>query len=266
MKFDKEQLNLLEKLSNEYRELNPYAKYLDGVEVERILAKGNIYLSEKYKGYMTTENFDNFTRIIDIYSSSNKKEAFSSLIKKIKGNIKYVGVFEKNPLSEALEERRLKIVREHHQMIKLLNDDTKKQNITLLDLSDLESEEILNFIKENAPDANYTLDEIKKKKYSRYSFYIFDESLIGLIIAFQNGKELYLEQLVIKKNYQGLGYGTKLLKQMIFLAKEYGLIRVRLHVYKDNFVAYNLYEKYGFKLDKIIAYWESSQWQEKSLN
>jgi len=266
MRFSKKELKILQKLSSEYKKINRYARYLDEDRVNVILTNGDLYLSDNMNGYMTTKSCDKYTRIIDIFSKDDSKETYLELLENIDGNLKYVGVLKESSLEKALDKKKFKIVREHHQTIKYLTDEFSNQDITLYDLSDLDSKFILDFINENAPDANYTFKEIEKKKFSDFSFYLYGQDVIGVVIALRDNLELYLEQIVIKKSHQGIGLGTKLLKQILFLAKDSQLERVRLHVYKDNFIAYNLYEKFGFKLDKVIAYWERNQWKEKSLD
>ena len=53
---------------------------------------------------------------------------------------------------------------------------------------------------------------------------------------------------IIWKDFRGKGYGSELLKETLFLAKEIGFDKVKLKVYKNNEVAFNLYKKHDFKV------------------
>jgi RimJ/RimL family protein N-acetyltransferase len=50
----------------------------------------------------------------------------------------------------------------------------------------------------------------------------------------------------IRSGYEKRGYGTKLTRWTIQKAKEIGYKKIMLHVYKDNIIALNIYEKSGF--------------------
>ncbi|MFP4457265.1 MAG: GNAT family N-acetyltransferase [Clostridia bacterium] len=258
MSFNNSQIEVLNKLSSEYKKINPFATLLDRNIIEKKCEE--IFLSSNNLGYMLIKENKEYIRIIDIFSSTDSLEVYSELLNKLsKKATKYVGVYKKGGLEKALRLNGFNLRKEHHQMIKVLNNESK-QDIELKELSEIESEKILKFLNLYAPQADYTLEEVAKKKYRKYSFYIYDEELIGIIIAFrdplrENG--LYLEQIVIKKSQQGKGYGKRAFKQFLFLAQKQKQIHIRLHVYKDNKVAYNLYKNQGFRKDKIIAYWEN---------
>lgn len=56
--------------------------------------------------------------------------------------------------------------------------------------------------------------------------------------------------IMVHRDYQNMGIGTKLLKKVIDLAdKELMLVRVELNVYVDNERAIKLYESFGFKIE-----------------
>ena len=52
----------------------------------------------------------------------------------------------------------------------------------------------------------------------------------------------------IKKEYQGRGFGKKLLKELLEILKEKGIKAVFLEVRENNAPAIRLYEKNGFRV------------------
>lgn len=55
--------------------------------------------------------------------------------------------------------------------------------------------------------------------------------------------------IAILKDYWGYGLGSLLLELLIRAAREhYGVERLELNVYEDNFRAFKLYERYGFRI------------------
>lgn len=67
---------------------------------------------------------------------------------------------------------------------------------------------------------------------------------------------------IIWQDFRGKGYGSELLKETLFNAKEIGFHKVKLKVYKNNIVAFNLYKKHDFK---IIGEENNQFWMEKNI-
>jgi len=69
-----------------------------------------------------------------------------------------------------------------------------------------------------------------------------------LCTFYNNGKAdvMIIDSFLVKKEFRGKGYGTKLIKKAINLAKKLKVDAVELNVNKDNVVAINLYKKSGF--------------------
>ncbi|MFT4415867.1 GNAT family N-acetyltransferase [Fredinandcohnia humi] len=79
-----------------------------------------------------------------------------------------------------------------------------------------------------------------------------DEVMVGFVMhAFEEGtKDMYwINGFIIDKKYQGKGYGGAALSEMIGWIKSTFPIctEIRLTVYKDNYNARRLYEKFGFQ-------------------
>lgn len=86
--------------------------------------------------------------------------------------------------------------------------------------------------------------------------------LIGYVILIKD--EVYRINLInflIKKKYQGKGYGSLLLKNTLSIIKEIPKIhRVILNVKTSNSRAINLYKKFGFKIiERIPNYYTQNE-------
>lgn len=89
-----------------------------------------------------------------------------------------------------------------------------------------------------------------------YSFVICKEDLVvGLILAFLkpnlNGKELFIDTLVIEENLRGKGLGKKLLKYVFKKASDNDIYLARLQT--DKMIdAYRIYEHLGFWESQMV--------------
>ena len=61
----------------------------------------------------------------------------------------------------------------------------------------------------------------------------------------------HLLNITVSKDYQGKGYGKKILDKVIFQSKVLGATVVFLEVRVSNYRAIDFYEKFGFKRDAI---------------
>jgi ribosomal protein S18 acetylase RimI-like enzyme len=62
-----------------------------------------------------------------------------------------------------------------------------------------------------------------------------------------NSKVGYITLIGVKKDYQGLGIGKRLLNAAIETAINQGMNRIKLEVYRENRDAINFYQKNGFE-------------------
>ena len=68
-------------------------------------------------------------------------------------------------------------------------------------------------------------------------------------------KELYIEGIAVADFARGKGVGTKLLDEIMILAKSQGFERVTLQVINTNHRALQLYERLGFTIEKRSKVW-----------
>ncbi|MES9684473.1 GNAT family N-acetyltransferase [Bacillus sp. AFS001701] len=64
-------------------------------------------------------------------------------------------------------------------------------------------------------------------------------------------EDFYIDTLSVNPDYQGKGIGTELLEGLLSFAKNKGIARVSLNVDQDKPSARRLYEKVGFKYEKV---------------
>ena len=65
-----------------------------------------------------------------------------------------------------------------------------------------------------------------------------------------NKTELWLENVLIYKQFRGLGYSTFLVRKAINVAKKMKIKKIFLHVKYDNYAAIKSYKNNGFKITR----------------
>ena len=75
--------------------------------------------------------------------------------------------------------------------------------------------------------------------------------IIGYAFFSVIGTDSHLLNITVSKNYQGRGYGKKILEQVLFQSKVLGATIVFLEVRVSNKKAIDFYRKYGFRKDAI---------------
>ena len=77
-------------------------------------------------------------------------------------------------------------------------------------------------------------------------------NLLFTISTAEGGFVILLEDLVIHKEYQGHGYGSKLLKHAIEFAKQKNFLRITLLTDRPENVAQELFRRHGFVESSMI--------------
>jgi ribosomal protein S18 acetylase RimI-like enzyme len=67
-----------------------------------------------------------------------------------------------------------------------------------------------------------------------------------LFSTFQVKPYLYIHDVVVHRDFRGLGLGRKMLEQLIVIAQERAYCKITLEVREDNLVAQLLYRSLGF--------------------
>lgn len=127
--------------------------------------------------------------------------------------------------------------------------------------SDLEA--ILNLIMElaifeKAPEKVKNSVEQMEQEMEHFDCFVAetdDGQIVGMALYYPVyytwvGKSMYLDDLIVTKQWRGNGIGTKLLDKVIQKAKNSNCKRIRWQVLDWNEEAIKMYRNYGCKLDK----------------
>ena len=141
---------------------------------------------------------------------------------------------------------------------RLRKDDLKELHSKLNNLSDQD--------KKFFHPHSFEMDDLKELLSLNYDYYFVEkvgESIVGYSFLRTFGKyEIPTFGGVVWQKYRGQGYGSKILEKTLDEAKKIGFKSVKLKVYEDNKVAFNLYKKHGFKK---IGIEDKQIWMEKNL-
>jgi ribosomal-protein-alanine N-acetyltransferase len=96
----------------------------------------------------------------------------------------------------------------------------------------------------------WSLKQIKEEFKNSFSeIFVFENGKkLGYVIYRKLLDEGEILRIGIKKEYQGRGFGKKLLKELLEILKEKGIKAVFLEVRENNAPAIRLYEKNGFRV------------------
>ena len=106
----------------------------------------------------------------------------------------------------------------------------------------------------------YTLDMISSSLSNDNNLNLIlevDNEAIGYLSAGIVLEDCELFKIVVKKDYQKMGYGKKLIEELKKYSVENDIKSIFLEVREDNFKAKNLYENYGFqKISERKGYYD----------
>lgn len=278
-------------LNNELSLEDPYnlkvdkTKFLDDNGDKLLSGKLSIYIKTyENKDIGFIEIFDNGQNTLfiekiflikDLRNARRYKEILDFLIE-IKNDriIKFIGVNDKKALMEALREKSFKMEKEHVHMEKDLLDYEDSflfdETMTFGEIGN--TKWIFDFMKNCMKGSvfNYSLNEVDrlvKSKNDLCLVFYKDNNPIGFITAFineqrnaqQNKKVIYIEEIAINRMFRNKGFGKSAINHILNKGLEKGMDTGRLHVYRDNIKAYELYRKLGFKEVKSIGHWVKDQ-------
>lgn len=89
-----------------------------------------------------------------------------------------------------------------------------------------------------------------------------NDEVAGYIIAWEFENSIHIGNLAVKKDYRRKGIATRLIQKIIEIAVKKHYRFVSLEVRKSNLPAIRLYEKMGFKLDRIIKGYYSDNFED----
>ena len=91
-------------------------------------------------------------------------------------------------------------------------------------------------------------------RYGKVHVLIIEKEVIGVAeyIRDFDGDEIFLYGFSIKKEYRKCGYGKKLLEESVKIFRKNKIKKIGLTAALENNEAINLYNKIGFKKEKIL--------------
>lgn len=184
--------------------------------------------------------------------------------------LKYIGLLQQSELVEVLMMHGFNLNKEHIQMEKVLSSskdlllDSNFNVRRLLDYTDIKW--VLDFMNECMGVANYSLSEIQpliSTKNDLACVIYYNTLPIAFVIAEINEKRnlqehksvIYLEQIAVHPAFRQQGFATKSINYIQSIGFQRGMTTARLHVYRHNTAAYNLYQKLGYIPVKSIGHW-----------
>ena len=118
---------------------------------------------------------------------------------------------------------------------------------------------------EYAPQYDFDFDDPNKYYIEGGGiFYVLeiDDKIVGTIAVIKKDNIAELKRWYVDKDFQGKGYGSKLLDRAILFCKENGLNKIEFETNKKFVKSHLLYKKRGFK---IIKEDERSFYMEKEI-
>ena len=105
------------------------------------------------------------------------------------------------------------------------------------------------------PQNDPVVDIHKKVEYQPELFFValFDGLVVGSVMAGYEGHRGWLNYLAVLPQYQGKGYGKKLVEKALAELKEIGCLKVNLEVRKSNSSVIDFYMHLGFKDNEVVG-------------
>lgn len=105
------------------------------------------------------------------------------------------------------------------------------------------------------PQNDPVVDIRKKVDYQPGLFFValLDGRVVGSVMAGYEGHRGWLNYLAVLPEYQGQGYGRKLVEKAIAELRKLGCLKVNLEVRKSNSSVIDFYIHLGFKNNEVVG-------------
>jgi ribosomal-protein-alanine N-acetyltransferase len=94
--------------------------------------------------------------------------------------------------------------------------------------------------------------ELTRNKYARYFVLEKDKEIIGYFGFWHKGTSFHITNIAITEKFRRKGYGSKLLKFVEKIAASYKIEKISLEVRRSNYIAQDMYRKYGYKVIRFL--------------
>jgi len=117
--------------------------------------------------------------------------------------------------------------------------------------------DIVNGLSLNIPDFVWHQDEFVERQIQNKEYFVIEDGgkLMGALSLRQRANKITIETLVVKKEFQGRGFGTKFIEFAKAFTQERGL--ATLHAYSFcQYQSADFYIKKGFKVLPYFGYYK----------
>ena len=162
-----------------------------------------------------------------------------------------IKLIEKN-LTFFKNSRKKKVEINHFKNIRLTNIIDKKSVLDIAENSFIKS----RFFKDKDIDKtlarkikrNWVLSFFKKKRGEYLIISELNKKIAGFLLVLKNKKDYIIDLIAVKKNYQNLGLGTKMIEFLENKVLKQNKVKIYVSTQSDNKDSIKLYTKNKFKL------------------
>ncbi len=113
--------------------------------------------------------------------------------------------------------------------------------------------------------------ELTRNRYARYFVLEKDNEVIGYLGLWHKGTSFHITNIAIAEKFRRRGYGKIFLKFVERIAATHKIKKISLEVGRSNYIAQNMYRKYGYKVIRSLRNYyqeekEDALVMEKKLN
>ena len=96
------------------------------------------------------------------------------------------------------------------------------------------------------------ISELTRNKYAKYFVLVKDNDVVGYLGLWQKGSSFHITNIAISEKLRRRGYGEKFLKFIEKITVIYRIKKISLEVRRSNYIAQDMYRKYGYKVIRIL--------------
>jgi len=135
----------------------------------------------------------------------------------------------------------------------MVNKGFTGKTIRSMEIDDLKK--VLEIEKESFP-VPWTYDlffsELTRNRYARYFVMEKNNEVIGYLGLWHKGTSFHITNIAIAEKFRRKGYGKKFLKFAERIAATHKIKKISLEVRRSNYIAQDIYRKYGYKAIKLL--------------
>jgi ribosomal protein S18 acetylase RimI-like enzyme len=106
----------------------------------------------------------------------------------------------------------------------------------------------------NVDDSKEGIERFLKRNPTSCFVAIEDDTIVGAVIASNDGRRGYIYHLAVNPKYRKKGIGTSLVNNVMIALENLGISKVALLTFKRNEVANAFWEKQGFSAREDLNY------------